>query len=180
MGLPPAGALLTTPTKCKHSYGCAITIRHRNRAMSFPTSTPHCDSWLLPRARWEGVLCVHSADVTPSSGDPAGHTHQMQALKRVRHHHKTSELSDVVSNQYPTLWCLAAPEGMMGRLSVGAWRGWDSLQRGPCWPHPPNAGTHTGPPSPSDIGIERCLFQPVPHTVMHDCTRGKDGKALRG
>ena len=92
-----------TPTMCNHSYRCAITIRHRNRALSFPTTRPHCDAWLRTRARWEGFPWAHGAVGTPSSRVPAGHTHHVQSVIRVRHHHKTSESSDVFSNQSPTL-----------------------------------------------------------------------------
>jgi len=132
LGLPQAGTLLATPTKCMPYYRCAIIIRHRNRALSFPTSTPYCDAWLLARARWEGSPLVHGAVGTPSSGGHADHTHQLQSLKQVCHHDKTSESSAVFSNQYPTLGCITACEGVMGRLYVGARRGWDSLQRVPC------------------------------------------------
>jgi len=80
LGLPAVETLHATPTKCSLSYKCAVTIRHRNRALSLPASPPHCDAWLLTRARWEGLPWVHSAVGTPSSGDPAGHTHHVRSL----------------------------------------------------------------------------------------------------
>jgi len=80
MELSPAGTLLATPTKCKHSNSCAITIRLRNRALSLPTSPPPYDAGRFTRSRWKGVLWVHGAICTRFSGDPAGHTHQMQAF----------------------------------------------------------------------------------------------------
>ena len=95
--------LLATPTKCNHLFRYAITIRHRNRALSFPCSLPHCDAWRLKRSRWKRYPWVHSAIRTRSSGDPDGHTHQMQAVKQLRHHLQTCESSAVFSIESPTL-----------------------------------------------------------------------------
>jgi len=103
LGVASAGTLLATPTKCKHSNSCAITIRHRNRALSFTCSPPQCDAWRLTRSRWKGFPWVAQRVGTCSSGDPAGHTHQMQALKQLCHHHQTWESSAVFSIHFPTL-----------------------------------------------------------------------------